>query len=303
MLLTGAVVALNCVFLLLYLTTPSSFPRPLSPEEEARCLTLARQGDADARARLIEHNLRLVAHIVKKYYTTGEQDDLISIGTIGLIKAVDSFDAGKGIRLATYAARCIENATLSQRTFCPLPWRIAHPRRKKRPVFCRRANLAAAMPRHALNQLPFAPLDFAGRHGAGRKSSDITKGWGSHPIPLPMYPPDGLNQLRLLLHGAGHGLDVLHHRLRMDGGNLFGKRRLHFRACGIMHDNAQRTSPLPGKAVYASALVPHALFGQGGTPPLARLIAASRPDGCCGPRFAGGPGGSQAPGGTFRSHI
>ena len=131
MLLTGAVVALNCVFLLLYLTTPSSFPRPLSPEEEARCLTLARQGDADARARLIEHNLRLVAHIVKKYYTSGEQDDLISIGTIGLIKAVDSFDAGKGIRLATYAARCIENATLSQRTFCPLPWRIAHPRRKK----------------------------------------------------------------------------------------------------------------------------------------------------------------------------
>ena len=271
MLLTGAVVALNCVFLLLYLTTPSSFPRPLSPEEEARCLTLARQGDADARARLIEHNLRLVAHIVKKYYTSGEQDDLISIGTIGLIKAVDSFDAGKGIRLATYAARCIENATLSQRTFCPLLWRIAHPRRKKRPVFCRRANLAAAMPRHALNQLPFAPLDFAGRHGAGRKSSDITKGWGSHPIPLPMYPPDGLNQLRLLLHGAGHGLDVLHHRLRMDGGNLFGKRRLHFRACGIMHDNAQRTSPLPGKAVYASALVPHALFGQGGTPPLHAL--------------------------------
>ena len=115
MLLTGAVVALNCVFLLLYLTTPSSFPRPLSPEEEARCLTLARQGDADARARLIEHNLRLVAHIVKKYYTSGEQDDLISIGTIGLIKAVDSFDAGKGIRLATYAARCIENAILSQR--------------------------------------------------------------------------------------------------------------------------------------------------------------------------------------------
>ena len=112
MLLTGAVVALNCVFLLLYLTTPSSFPRPLSPEEEARCLTLARQGDADARARLIEHNLRLVAHIVKKYYTSGEQDDLISIGTIGLIKAVDSFDAGKGIRLATYAARCIDNELL-----------------------------------------------------------------------------------------------------------------------------------------------------------------------------------------------
>ena len=155
--------------------------------------------------------------------------------------------------------------------FLPSPVADRASSAKKRPVFCRRANLAAAMPRHALNQLPFAPLDFAGRHGAGRKSSDITKGWGSHPIPLPMYPPDGLNQLRLLLHGAGHGLDVLYHRLRMDGGNLFGKRRLHFRACGIMHDNAQRTSPLPGKAVYASALVPHALFGQGGTPPLHAL--------------------------------
>lgn len=112
MLLTGAVVALNCVFLLLYLTTPSSFPRPLSPEEEARCLTLARQGDADARARLIEHNLRLVAHIVKKYYTSGEQDDLISIGTIGLIKAINTFDPAKNIKLATYASRCIENEIL-----------------------------------------------------------------------------------------------------------------------------------------------------------------------------------------------
>lgn len=110
--LTGAVVTLNCVFLLLYLTTPTSFPRPLSPEEEARCLAQAKEGDSEARASLIEHNLRLVAHIVKKYYTAGDQDDLISIGTIGLIKAVDSFDPTKGIRLATYAARCIENAML-----------------------------------------------------------------------------------------------------------------------------------------------------------------------------------------------
>ena len=170
---------------------------------------------------------------------------------------------------------------------------------KKRPVFCRRANLAAAMPRHALNQLPFAPLDFAGRHGAGRKSSDITKGWGSHPIPLPMYPPDGLNQLRLLLHGAGHGLDVLYHRLRMDGGNLFGKRRLHFRACGIMHDNAQRTSPLPGKAVYASALVPHALFGQGGTPPLHALSQQAALTVAAGPVSPKGRGGHRPPAERF----
>ncbi|MBQ3076611.1 MAG: sigma-70 family RNA polymerase sigma factor [Clostridia bacterium] len=113
MLLIGAAAALNCVFLLLYLSTPSSFPKPLPPEEEARCVTLAREGDREARATLIEHNLRLVAHIVKKYYTAGDQDDLISIGTIGLIKAIDSFDPDKGIRLATYAARCIENAILS----------------------------------------------------------------------------------------------------------------------------------------------------------------------------------------------
>ena len=99
--------------MLLYLTTPTSFPRPLSPEEEARCLAQAKEGDSEARASLIEHNLRLVAHIVKKYYTAGDQDDLISIGTIGLIKAVDSFDPTKGIRLATYAARCIENTILT----------------------------------------------------------------------------------------------------------------------------------------------------------------------------------------------
>ena len=75
---------------------------------------------------LIEHNLRLVAHVIKKYYAAREeQDDLISIGTFGLIKAISSFDPSKGARLATYASRCIENATLSQRTFCPIMWRIA----------------------------------------------------------------------------------------------------------------------------------------------------------------------------------
>lgn len=88
-----------------------SFPRPLSAEEERQALAQMAQGDEEARRRLIEHNLRLVAHIVKKYYTrSDEQEDLISIGTIGLIKAINSFDAAKGARLATYAARCIENA-------------------------------------------------------------------------------------------------------------------------------------------------------------------------------------------------
>ncbi len=95
-----------------------SFPRPLSAEEERECLARCAEGDMEARRLLIEHNLRLVAHIVKKYYTQAdEQEDLISIGTIGLIKAIGSFDPSKGARLPTYAARCIENAILSPMPF------------------------------------------------------------------------------------------------------------------------------------------------------------------------------------------
>ncbi len=90
-----------------------SFPRPLRPEEERECLARAARGDESARAMLIEHNLRLVAHIIKKYYTQNEDpDDLISIGTIGLIKGVSTYRPDKGARLATYAARCIENELL-----------------------------------------------------------------------------------------------------------------------------------------------------------------------------------------------
>lgn len=90
-----------------------SFPKPLSAEEERRYLALAAQGDLEARNILIERNLRLVAHIMKKYYAqTSDQEDLISIGTIGLIKGIATFDPDKGIRLATYAARCIENEIL-----------------------------------------------------------------------------------------------------------------------------------------------------------------------------------------------
>ena len=103
----------NSLLLTLRLSGGGSFPRPLRPEEERRCLELAAQGDLTARNTLIERNLRLVAHVVKKYYTqSADQEDLISIGTIGLIKAVSSFDGSKGIRLATYAARCIENEIL-----------------------------------------------------------------------------------------------------------------------------------------------------------------------------------------------
>ena len=90
-----------------------SFPKPLTAEEEKRYLALCRQGDLQARDILIQRNLRLVAHIMKKYYAqTSDQEDLISIGTIGLIKAVTTFDESKGARLATYAARCVENEIL-----------------------------------------------------------------------------------------------------------------------------------------------------------------------------------------------
>lgn len=90
-----------------------AFPQPLSPEEEAKYLAEMEKGNHEARNKLIEHNLRLVAHIVKKFDNTGEEtEDLISIGTIGLIKGVESFSPGKGTKLATYAARCIENEIL-----------------------------------------------------------------------------------------------------------------------------------------------------------------------------------------------
>ncbi len=104
---------LSSAFFTLRLGSTGSFPRPLSAAEERECLERAAQGDEAARNRLVEHNLRLVAHIIKKYYTAScDQDDLITIGTIGLIKGVSSFNAGKGVRLATYASRCIENEIL-----------------------------------------------------------------------------------------------------------------------------------------------------------------------------------------------
>ena len=94
-----------------------SFPKPLTAEEERYYLEQFAKGDLEARNILIERNLRLVSHIMKKYYAqTADQEDLISIGTIGLIKGITTFDASKGARLATYAARCVENATLTPTT-------------------------------------------------------------------------------------------------------------------------------------------------------------------------------------------
>ena len=104
----------NTVFMALHIAPTGSFPQPLKPDEERALLRAFRdKGDRAARDRLIEHNLRLVAHVARKYHAVAaEQEELISIGTIGLIKAVSTFDPDKGIRLATYASRCIENEIL-----------------------------------------------------------------------------------------------------------------------------------------------------------------------------------------------
>ena len=113
--ITGIWLVLSGLLYSLQLSS-GSFPKPLTQEEEQYYLKRAAEGDMEARNILVERNLRLVAHIMKKYYAqSADQEDLISIGTIGLIKGISTFDASKGARLATYAARCVENPTLSQR--------------------------------------------------------------------------------------------------------------------------------------------------------------------------------------------
>lgn len=115
MLSTAVALFLTSPFLMLRISeSGGSFPKPLSAEDEKKYIDLFIQGDMEARNVLIERNLRLVAHIIKKYYTYGsDQDDLISIGTIGLIKGISTYKPDKKVRLATYAARCIENAILA----------------------------------------------------------------------------------------------------------------------------------------------------------------------------------------------
>ncbi len=106
----------HMLFFFLHVGESGSFRKPLNKQEESDCFTAMAQGDRSAREKLILHNMRLVAHITKKYgVQLSEQEELISIGTVGLVKAVDSFDNSKGARFATYASRCIEKATVSLR--------------------------------------------------------------------------------------------------------------------------------------------------------------------------------------------
>lgn len=102
----------NLIIFSSYMTEKSSFPKPLSKEKEQEYLLLSAKGDKEAKEILVKHNLRLVAHIAKKYANYGDNDELISIGSIGLIKAIESFKSDKGTSLATYASRCIENEIL-----------------------------------------------------------------------------------------------------------------------------------------------------------------------------------------------
>ena len=121
---TAMLLLMNGILLMLRVSPADSFPRPLSKEKEREYLERWEQGDIEARNLLVEHNLRLVSHILKKYYTQSEDnDDLISIGTIGLIKGINTYRADKGVRLATYVSRCIENAILSQRNNRRLRWK------------------------------------------------------------------------------------------------------------------------------------------------------------------------------------
>lgn len=113
MIASGLLLLVNTLCFPLRMGSAGSFPRPLKPEEEQRYLARMAQGDLEARNKLIEHNLRLVSHILKKYYVqASDQDDLISIGTIGLIKGISTFRPDRKVRLATYASRCVENEIL-----------------------------------------------------------------------------------------------------------------------------------------------------------------------------------------------
>lgn len=112
----------NILFFALHLENNSVFPKPLSAEKEAQAFRRMEEGDSSARTELIEHNMRLVAHVVKKYYTAADSEELISIGTIGLIKAVSTFNKSKATRFATYAAKCIDNGVTHKRKHFIFKW-------------------------------------------------------------------------------------------------------------------------------------------------------------------------------------
>lgn len=172
---------LNGLFFTLRLAgNTGSFPRALTREEEQDFLERMARGDTDARDELIEHNLRLVAHIVKKYYTpNGDQDDLISIGTIGLIKGVSTFKPDKNVRLATYASRCIENAILTQ-------WPAMRLRAPGTPPVGQAHCIGGAV--RCSFRVPFRRLQQVPHEGQGRQIGCFAIKMGiGFPIPIACY--------------------------------------------------------------------------------------------------------------------
>ena len=176
MIVSGALAAfllkiLSC--LASYVSTPNVFPKPLNSEEESKLLERKAQGDSSARNILIEHNLRLVAHVVKKFDQTGESmDDLISIGTIGLIKAINTFQTDKNTRLATYAARCIENeilmhlrATRKQKTELML----------YEPIGMEQEKLSSKLPRLSAREQQVLKLRYGLLDGIRKTQREISK--------------------------------------------------------------------------------------------------------------------------------
>ncbi len=160
MLESAFLLLMNSLLLMLRVSPGDSFPKPLGRAEEQDCLQRWAAGDLEARNRLVEHNLRLVAHIIKKYYTQTEDiDDLISIGTIGLIKGVNTYRDDRGVRLATYASRCIENVNITQwrKTGKPVLAACLERREEKRRVFCTLGDGAFLMTKTFLQRI-FAPL-------------------------------------------------------------------------------------------------------------------------------------------------
>lgn len=160
MLESAFLLLMNSLLLMLRVSPGDSFPKPLGRAEEQDCLQRWAAGDLEARNRLVEHNLRLVAHIIKKYYTQTEDiDDLISIGTIGLIKGVNTYRDDRGVRLATYASRCIENVNITQwrKTGKPVLAACLERREEKRRVFCTLGDGAFLMAKTFLQRI-FAPL-------------------------------------------------------------------------------------------------------------------------------------------------
>ncbi len=184
MLESALLLMMNGLLLMLRIAPGESFPKPLSREEERAYLERWLDGDLEARNKLVEHNLRLVAHIVKKYYQNDDADDLISIGSIGLIKGINTYKPDKGVRLATYASRCIENATL--------------------PLWNKGSGAGPTPdrpPRHALFR--FSPL--VGGRAFARAAVKLFN--------------DGIDQRQLLIGGTGKAFYPGQKKIRMYAGN------------------------------------------------------------------------------------